>query len=115
MTSYARLLLIQVTLMGCLGACAQQCKPSRLSYYGYALKSFAYSKFRANDLGVCGIKCVEDRQCKSINFNLVSHNCEHNIAAREGFPSLFTKEDKSVYPDVRDPSKYMFLKTMTMA
>lgn len=103
------LLLIQVILLGCLGACAQQCKPSRLSHYGYALKSFAYSTFKANDLGVCSVKCAEDGQCKSINFNLVSHNCDHNSAAREGFPSVFVKEDNSVYVDVRDPSKYIYI------
>ena len=82
---------------------AQQCQPPKYSEYGYALLSSAYLVLSNEDLGSCYLKCVQDQNCSSINYDLTNGKCEHNFANKKVFQSLFVKKKQSVYAETREP------------
>ena len=73
-----------------------------LFYAGYRLKDNVVKQFSAESIANCGLLCLRYVCCKSINYNLIHHNCELlNVSALEtAKPSSLVQNQEFIHYDI---------------
>ena len=83
-----------------LNASAQNCGPTKSSILYYALLGHAYNTSVVQEYPSCMRRCMEDAQCASCNYDLVSKQCELSSSTRAKAPDKFMKKDYSIYAEM---------------
>jgi len=83
-----------------LNASAQNCGPTKSSILHYALLGHAYNTSVAQEYPSCMRRCMEDAQCASCNYDLVSKQCELSSSTRVTAPAKFITKVYSIYTEM---------------
>ena len=83
-----------------LNASAQNCGPTTSSILHYALLGHAYNTSVVQEYPSCMRRCMEDAQCASCNYDLVSRQCELSSSTTVTAPAKFITNVYSIYTEM---------------
>ncbi|EDO40673.1 predicted protein [Nematostella vectensis] len=69
------------------------CDSPLYSHYGKKLLGSTFKTLRVENLGECNVKCFDNDNCLSINFDRISKKCDLNNATKDMFPLRTTLVD----------------------